>query len=160
MFSPAGSVWSLNISQTYWKCLVGWCLYVVVVVGRLWSFVLQSFGFSGWCQEWFRISCLIGGTGWTNIPRMIGTLFLLCLMWTVWHKRNQRTCEDLEISKLPLLATFSSTLFHRSSVWGFTDKKLIAEFIQYLSLWIYFCFLHSFVFFRLLCVFHEVCLFQ
>jgi hypothetical protein len=66
----------------------------------------------------------------------IWNLVPICLLWTVWREPNRRMFEDLESSRTQFLALFSSTLFHWSCVWGFLDRKIIAEFIVFIPMYI------------------------
>ena len=58
----------------------------------------------------------------------------LCLMWTVWRKRNSRIFKDKEKYERQLLDGFATSLFEWSRVWGFTSSIYVLDFISSLSL--------------------------
>ena len=61
-------------------------------------------------------------------------------MWTIWRECNWQTFEDVESTRSQLLATFISSLYKWSQVWGFTNNKPIMLFMESLF---YFIFLIS-----------------
>ena len=58
----------------------------------------------------------------------------ICLMWTIWKERNQRTFEDVSRSDKQVLESFTLTLFDWSRTWGFTTSSSITEFSSSLYL--------------------------
>uniref|UniRef100_A0A2N9EUJ9 Reverse transcriptase zinc-binding domain-containing protein n=1 Tax=Fagus sylvatica TaxID=28930 RepID=A0A2N9EUJ9_FAGSY len=121
--------------------LAGWCcmcrkgwetgdhlLIHCVVATDLWSAVLRSFGVC-WV---FPNSIKDLVYGWFNSfgkhDSAIWNLVPLCLMWTVWRERNQRTFEDLEQSTSKLVELFFGLLFDWARVGGLTPMNSLADF--------------------------------
>jgi hypothetical protein len=74
---------------------------------------------------------------WNGLGRHssdIWNIVPICLMWTIWKERNQRTFEDVSRSDSQILEGFTLTLFDWSRAWGFTTSTSITEFFSSLSL--------------------------
>ena len=104
------------------------------VAADLWSWVFHSFGvqwvisgtvdslLSSWWNRLRRHSSAI----WNMVP--------ICLMWTTWKERNNRTFEDVSHSDRQILENFTSTLFEWSRTWGCTTTSSFMEFSSSLYL--------------------------
>ena len=103
------------------------------MAGMLWNFVFHSFGIQwllpkkgcrsfGWMVEHVRKAYL------KHLD-----LFPSCLMWTLWHERNQHTFEEVK-SENQVLDCFTTTFFEWSRAWGFTSGITVLHFISSLSL--------------------------
>ena len=68
--------------------------------------------------NWF---CKHNSKVWNLVP--------LCLMWTIWRKRNRCSFEDVAHSGAKLLELFYGLLFDWSRVWGFTTSSSLADFV-------------------------------
>ena len=100
------------------------------VAGVLWSWIFQAFGvhwvlfgkvadllFSLWNGLGLHSSDI-----WKIVP--------LCLMWTIWMERNQRTFEDVSRLNRQILEGFILTLFDWSRAWGYNTSTSTSEFIS------------------------------
>jgi hypothetical protein len=106
------------------------CLVAVV----LWSWIFQAFG-----VQWvlFGIVADLLFSWWNGLSRHssdIWNMVPICLMWTIWKERNQRTFEDVSRLDSQLLEGFIQTLFDWSRVWGFTTSASISVFMSSLLL--------------------------
>ena len=57
----------------------------------------------------------------------------LCVMWSLWRERNNRTFENVEHSMGWLIEFCMATLFDWSRAWGFTTSISVGGFIKSLS---------------------------
>ena len=104
------------------------------VAAALWSWVFQSFGVH-WVISGTVASLLF--SWWNGLGRHsldIWNMVPICLMWTIWKERNQRTFEDVSRSDKQVLESFTLTLFDWSRTWGFTTSSSITEFSSSLYL--------------------------
>ena len=105
--------------------MVGWCcmcrndgetgihlLIHCALASDLWHLVLRTFG---------KHKSLV----WNLVP--------LCLMWTVWRKRNSRIFEDAKHLRTTLSELFFGLLFDWAQVWGFTSAVSLADFVVSLN---------------------------
>ena len=70
----------------------------------------KALGFSGLFLE---IASLLS-SWWNGLGRhssAIWNMVPICLMWTIWKERNQRTSEDVSRLDRQILESFTSTLF-------------------------------------------------
>ena len=98
------------------------------VANALWSWVFYSFGVQ-WVMSGTVVSLL--SSWWNGLGRhssAIWNMVPICLMWTIWKERNQRTFEDVYHLDCQILESFTSTLFEWSRTWGFTTSSSITEF--------------------------------
>ena len=76
-------------------------------------------------------------SGWYNYfgkqNSKIWNLVPLCLMWSIWRERNNRTFKDKEQSLPKLVELFYGLLFDWARVWGLTMEKSLAAFVVSLS---------------------------
>ena len=68
------------------------------------------------------------------ISSVIWNMVPICLMWTIWKERNQRTFEDVCHLDYQILESFTSTLFEWSRTWGCTSSSSLMEFSSSLYL--------------------------
>ena len=125
--------------------MVGWCcmcraagetgshlLVHCTFASDLWSSVFRSFGVLWVFPE--HITTLL--SGWYNYfgkhNSSVWNLVPLCLMWTIWRERNNRTFEDEKHSLPKLLELFYGLLFDWARVWGLTLEKSLAVFVVFL----------------------------
>ncbi len=117
--------------------MVGWCcmcraagetgshlLVHCTFAADLWSSVLRSFGVL-WV---FPESITVPLSGWYNYfgkqNSKVWNLVPLCLMWTIWQERNNRTFEDEEHSLPKLVELFYGLLFRLGSGLGSFSVKI------------------------------------
>jgi hypothetical protein len=126
--------------------LVGWCclckcsgetvdhlLLHCSVAAELWRFVYKMFG-----VDWVMSRCVLDRlAGWRNRfgkhSSDIWKLGPLCVMWSLWRERNNRTFENVEHSMGWLIEFCMATLFDWSRAWGFTTSISVGGFIESLS---------------------------
>jgi hypothetical protein len=104
------------------------------VAGVLWSWIFQAFGVH-WALSGTIADLLF--SWWNGLGRHssdIWNIVPVCLMWTIWKERNQRTFEDVSILDRQILEGFILTLFDWSRVWGFSNSTSISNFISSLFL--------------------------
>ena len=99
----------------------------------LWSFIFCSFHVS-WLIPRSVKDLLFGWRNWFGKHHSdIWNLAPLCLMWTVWLERNNRTFEDMLCTTAQILEKFASSLFDWSRVWGISTASSVADFIVSLN---------------------------
>ena len=103
------------------------------LASALWHLVLRSFGVPwvfpnniadllfGWFNCFGKHNCSV----WNLVP--------LCLMWTVWHERNSRIFDDVDLSITKLEELFFGHLFDWAWVWGLTKEISRAAFVVSLN---------------------------
>ncbi len=104
------------------------------VANALWSWVFYSFGVQ-WVMSGTVVSLL--SSWWNGLGRhssAIWNMVPICLMWTIWKERNQRTFEDVYHLDCQILESFTSTLFEWSRTWGCTSSSSLMEFSSSLYL--------------------------
>ena len=104
------------------------------VAGVLWSWIFQAFGVH-WALSGTIADLLF--SWWNGLGRHssdIWNIVPVCLMWTIWKERNQRTFEDVSILDRQILEGFILNLFDWSRVWGFSNSTSISDFISSLFL--------------------------
>jgi hypothetical protein len=137
-----GKILTCNNLMRRGYTMAGWCcmcrsgwetgehlLIHCVMASDLWYVVLRSFGVCWVFPN--RILDLL--SGWYNSfgkhDSEVWNLVLLCLMWTVWRERNQRTFEDEEHSNTKHIELFFGLLFDLARVWGLTPMHSLADFV-------------------------------
>lgn len=127
------------------SCRVG--VVCVEVAGSRWTIFFYIVLWRGCCGILFSIHLVYNGCylkrvvdllgGWWNMlgrhTSNIWNLVPSCLMWTLWHERNQHTFEEVK-SENQVLDCFTTTFFEWSRAWGFTSGITVLHFISSLSL--------------------------
>jgi hypothetical protein len=54
----------------------------------------------------------------------------LCLLWTLWRERNNRTFENSEHTDSQLQALLSNTLYDWAIAWGYSSCDSIISFLD------------------------------
>jgi hypothetical protein len=89
---------------------------------------------------WSRVGdaqVCVGPVGWLNWfgkhSSDVWNLAPLCVMWSLWRERNNRTFENVKHSVGWLIEFCMCSLFDWSRTWGFTTSTLVVGSIESLS---------------------------
>jgi hypothetical protein len=119
-----------NDTSSSYKNTVDHLLLHCSVAAELWGFVFKMFG-----VDWVMFRCVLDRlAGWRNWFGKhfsdVWNLAPLCVMWSLWRERNNRTFENVEHSMGWLIKFCMSTLFDWSRAWGFTTSISVGGFIE------------------------------
>jgi hypothetical protein len=96
----------------------------------LWSFVFQKFGIT-----WVLSGCVLDLLfGWYNglgkVQSKIWNMVPLCLLWTLWCERNNRTFENSDRTDSQMQELFSNTLYDWAIAWGYSRCGSVISFLD------------------------------